>query len=194
MSAPASSSTLKPDGFSDGKSTPIAGRFTPGALRRQSMASAISAPVLPQEIATVEAPSRTAVRAFHMLEPSARRSAREGFSSISMTLSAWRTSVRSASGVPGRIARSRSVGVAVGDEAQARVRLQRLAHAADDVVDPAIAAHGVDRDDDVTARPLRCRSGQIRRSCRTDLRRDGDQAASSSRSTSSTCATTSRPS
>ena len=71
------------------------------------MASAISAPVLPQEIATVEAPSRTEVSAFHMLEPSARRSAREGFSSISMTLSAWRTSVRSASGVPGRIVRFR---------------------------------------------------------------------------------------
>ena len=81
----------------DGHSTAIAGRSTPGALRSASMASAISAPVLPQEIATGNSPAFTACSAFHMLVPWAFRSARDGFSSIAITASAWRTSVRASS-------------------------------------------------------------------------------------------------
>ncbi len=94
---------LYPCGFSDGQSTAIAGRFTPGALRSASIDSAISAPVLPPEMTTGDLPAFTASSALHMLVPWALRSTLEGLSSIATTLAAWRTSERSASGVPGRI-------------------------------------------------------------------------------------------
>ncbi len=86
----------------------MAGRLTPGALRSTSIASAISAPVLPQEITTCDSPWRTVSSAFHMLEPWPRRSARDGFSSMAITLSAWRISVRSASGLALRSSRASS--------------------------------------------------------------------------------------
>ena len=92
--------------LSDGHSTAMAGRSTPGALRSASMASAISAPVLPQEMTTGDSPAFTASSALSMLVPRALRSTRDGFSSMATTPGACRTSVRSASGLPWRIERS----------------------------------------------------------------------------------------
>ena len=113
------------------------------------MESAISAPVLPQEMTTGDSPAFTASSALSMLVPWALRSTREGLSSMATTPGACRTSVRPASAVPCAIERSSSAAVAVQDVAQARVLLERHVHAAHDVGDPAVAAHGVDRDDDV---------------------------------------------
>jgi len=68
----------------------IAGREIPSIGLRQNVAMAISAPVLPPEIATSASPSFTAWMAFHIEElPRPLRSACDGFSSIEMTLSQW---------------------------------------------------------------------------------------------------------
>ena len=75
----------------------MAGRSTPGALRSASMESAISAPVLPQEITTGDSPAFTAASALHMLVPWALRRTLDGLSSMATTPSAWRTSLRPAS-------------------------------------------------------------------------------------------------
>ena len=97
MSAPQSSTTLKPCGLREGHRQAIAGRFTPGSLRRRSIDSAISAPVLPQLTATVASPARTDSMADHIEVSCALRITWLGLSCIVTTPAAWRMSQRSAS-------------------------------------------------------------------------------------------------
>ena len=76
-----------------------------------------------------------------------------------MTLSAWRISVRSASGRAWRGSRARARRRRHGRcSAGGGFFCERLAHAADDVGDAAVAAHRVDGEHDVTGRRRRGRS------------------------------------
>ena len=73
-----------------GHTAAIAGRSMPGSVRRQKRAIAISAPVLPAEIATSASPFFTASMASHIeevLRP--RRSAWLGLSSMLTATSVW---------------------------------------------------------------------------------------------------------
>ena len=73
-----------------GQIAAMAGREMPSIGRRQKVAMAISAPVLPPEIATSASPSFTDWMAFHIDElPRPLRRAWEGFSSIEMTFSTF---------------------------------------------------------------------------------------------------------
>ena len=73
-----------------GQIAAMAGREMPSIGRRQKVAIAIRAPVLPPEMATSASPSLTDCSAAHIEElPLPLRSACEGFSSIAMTLSEW---------------------------------------------------------------------------------------------------------
>ena len=70
----------------------MAGRDIPSIGRRQKVAIAINAPVLPPEMATSASTSLTDCSAAHIEElPLPLRRAWEGFSSIEMTLSQWTT-------------------------------------------------------------------------------------------------------
>ena len=86
MVAPTSSTTISVR--SVGQIAAMAGREIPSIGRRQKVAIAISAPVLPPDTATSASPSLTDCSAAHIDElPLPLRSAWEGFSSIEMTLS-----------------------------------------------------------------------------------------------------------
>ena len=73
-----------------GQIAAIAGREIPSIGLRQNVAIAISAPVLPPEMAKSASPSFTDCSAAHIEElPRPLRSAWVGLSSIEMTLSQW---------------------------------------------------------------------------------------------------------
>ena len=94
MSAPTSSITLNPWGLAEGYSTAIAGRFTPGNLRKRIIDIAISAPVLPHDTATAASPVRTDSMADHIDVPWPVRTTWLGLSSMETTSAAWRISHR----------------------------------------------------------------------------------------------------
>ena len=85
---------LKPWGLRDGQSTAMAGRLTPGSLRRRTIDIAISAPVLPQLTATVASPPRTASSVDHIDVSLPRRITWLGLSSMVTTPWASRISQR----------------------------------------------------------------------------------------------------
>ncbi len=89
-----SSITLKPPELREGQRLAMAGRLMPGSLRRRSMAMAISAPVLPQETATVASPCFTLSMQDHMDVPSPWRITWLGLSCMETTRSAWRSVTR----------------------------------------------------------------------------------------------------
>ncbi len=125
-SAPMSSATLKPRALSAGQCTAIAGRSTPGALaQHQPWPWRRSPRCCPAVNATFASPAATdwSDRQSELFRPV--RSAREGFSSIGTTSSACRISVIPAACRCLRSSRPSLVLVAVQDEAQRRVPLQR---------------------------------------------------------------------
>jgi hypothetical protein len=99
MSAPASSSTLKPPGLRDGQRTAMAGRLMPGSFLSRTIETSMSAPVLPQETQTCASPLRTASIADHIDVSWPLRITWLGLSSIRTTPAASRTSQR-----PGELA------------------------------------------------------------------------------------------
>src|SRR5712664_3953752 len=90
MVAPRSSTTESPRIV--GHTAAIAGRSMPGSMRRQNRPIAISAPLLPADIATSASPFLTASMASHIdevLRP--RRSAWLGLSCMLTATSVWMT-------------------------------------------------------------------------------------------------------
>ncbi len=86
MVAPTSSTMISDR--SVGQMAEIAGREMPSMVLRQNVAMAISAPVLPPEIATAASPSLTDWMAAHIDElPRPLRKAWLGLSSMVMTVS-----------------------------------------------------------------------------------------------------------
>ena len=97
MSAPASSSTLKPPGLREGQRTAMAGRLMPGQLAQPQHGERHQRAGVAAGDATCDSPSRTASIAVHMLVPWPWRMTWEGLSSIATTPRASRTSQRPSS-------------------------------------------------------------------------------------------------
>ena len=124
----------------------MAGREMPSSTPSWNIDIAISAPVLPAEIATSASLFFTDSMARHMLVLRPRRSARLGFSSMRTRSAAWRIVTRSAS-----LARLASSGferglVAVQDESHRRMAKHRARQCGHDDAGAGIAAHRIDRD------------------------------------------------
>ena len=151
--APRSSITLSPRTV--GKTDPIAGRPIPGRVLSVTLASAMSAPVLPAETTPSAVFSPTASMASRMLDAWRWRNTWTSLSLSAITFSAWWTVLTDFRRL--NFAKPRSNGRLLAEELEAELRMAHAGDvgAPDHHVGSTIATHCVEGDYDLRVAHLR---------------------------------------